>query len=1147
MEKKITIPKIWLKVMKISLTQLFMAILFTSVSFANDSHAQGVLNHKMTLAVKDESLKSVLNQIEKELNVRFSYNAQTISASRKVTLTSEGKALSKILDDMFSRTGVHYELIGTRQIILSKAPPSVQEVAALETKPIRRVVVLTITGKVVDENAAPLVGASIVLKGSQKGALTDADGNYSLELTDADKNGSLAFSFVGYEEQTIPINGQSVINVTLREGKSLNEIVVVGYGSQIKKEVTGSVQTVAAKELKDLPVSQITQKLQGRLAGVQINQATGKPGQGMTVRIRGQASILANSDPLYVVDGFPIVGDISNINPDEIENISVLKDAASTSLYGSRAANGVILITTKGAKPNRTEIGLNVYTGWATVPQKGRPSMMNAQEFAQFKKESAEDLGVAVPTAFQNPSQYASTNNDWYGSMLRTAPIKSYNLTFATGTDKFSATVVAGILNQDGVMLNSDFNRYSLRINTLYKPTNQIRMGFNLAPNVTTNNTPSSDGAFYATNISSSVPGGLLYNATLTWPILPFQDKDGSLPLTAWIPGISAFPTPNWYRALNEITNKTQSNRLLTNAFLEVEPIAGLKLKSTINVDFGNSALNNFTPSTASTIFAALPPTTNSLIQRNDKYISWANENTATYTKSIGDHNLEFLAGYTAQKFSSDATQLRFTSFADDRIKTIQSAVNIDRTGSTSEAQEWSLLSYLARVNYNYKGKYLLQLSMRRDGSSRFGADNRWGNFPSIGAGWVLSDEDFLKGNKTISFAKLRGSFGIIGNNNIGNYTQYALVNNSASAVFGSTVASGAFVSSLGNAKLGWETTKQMDIGVDLGLFNDRIELAYDFYNKNTTNLLYNVAVTQESGFSNFNDNIGELRFWGHELTVTSRNLVGDFKWTTNLNLSNNQNKVIALAGGVERIYGGFGSYQTITQVGQPIGQFYGLVQQGVYKNKTEFDASPKALASQVGTIKYQDVNGDGKITYGGDNDDRKIIGSPFPTLLFGFVNTFSYKNFDLGIVCSGSLGSSLMVLTEQGQTNLDGVFNVLKNVKDRWRSEANPGNGIYGKTTAATGNERDWESTRFVSSGDYFTIKNITLGYTLPLQSKFFKNVRLYTSIQQAAVFTKYRGSNPETSTAANGTGGSTLNLGMDWTTYPVPRTVSIGANLGF
>ncbi|HKO78162.1 MAG TPA: SusC/RagA family TonB-linked outer membrane protein, partial [Flavobacterium sp.] len=896
-------------------------------------------------------------------------------------------------------------------------------------------------------------------------------------------------------------------------------------------------------EMKDIPVAQITQKLQGKLVGVQINQTTGKPGQGMSMRIRGQASILAGSDPLYVVDGFPLVGDISSINPDEIDNISVLKDAASTSLYGSRAANGVVLITTKRAKKNQTTSSFNVYTGMQAVPQQGRPDLMNAEQFAQFKKESFEDLGQPVPAEFQNPSQYAGKSTDWYDALLRVAPLQSYNFTIASNKDRLSTSAVLGIFNQDGVMLNSNYKRYSMRINTEYDLSDKIRLGFNLAPSYTINNTPSSDGAFYASNNNAAVPGGLFNNAMLTWPTSPYKNADGSLPLSV----AGAFPTPNWYRSAQEITNETKSSRIISNAKVEYEPISKLILKTTFNVDFGNSAFKNFNPSTASTVFASLPPVVASAVNNDTRYMSWLNENTATYTRDFGDHNVELLVGYTNQSYRADISQTRATDFPDDRIHTIQSALNIDRTNTYTDVQEWALTSLLSRVNYSYKGKYLLTAAIRRDGSSRFGSENRWGNFPSIGAGWIISEEEFVKKVPVISFAKLKASYGIIGNNNIGNYTQYALINNTANAVFGSTVASGAAVSSLGNDQLGWETTAQLDLGLDLGLFDDRIHFGYDFYTKNTTNLLYNVSVAQESGFTNFNDNVGEIKFWGHEFSLSTKNLVGEFKWNTNFNISFNDNEVLALADGVERIYGGFGNYATITEVGKPLGQFYGLVQEGVYTNAADFNNSPKATDSQVGTIKYKDVNGDGVITFGGDNDDRTVIGNPFPSALLGMTNTFSYKNFDLSIVCSGSVGNDLMVMTDQGTTNLDGVFNVLSDVQNRWRSEANPGDGRYGKTTAATYMERDWSSTRFVSDGSFFSFKNVTLGYNVPTNGKFLKSARVYSSVQNLYTFTNYRGVNPEASVSAGGTGGSTLNLGMDWGSYPVPRTITFGINVGF
>ena len=1010
----------------------------------------------------------------------------------------------------------------------------------------------TVTGRVSDVDGTAIPGVNVIVTGTSSGTTTDSDGKYSLAVENS--NATLAFSFIGFATQEVAINGRTSIDVVLQpDTKTLEEVVVVGYGTQIQREVTGSVQELEGEEFKDIPVSQITQKLQGRLTGVQIQQNTGKPGQGMQVRIRGQISLVAGSDPLYVVDGFPIVGDISNINPDEIESISVLKDAASTSLYGSRAANGVILVTTKRAKAGQTNIDFSAYYGVQSVPEKGRPEMMNGQEFAQFKKESAEDLGLTPDPAFQNPAQYGD-GYDWYGGMLRTAPIQNYSVSLNSGNDKASASAVLGYFNQDGVLENSNYTRYSLRVNTQFKITEKIKLGFNAAPLYSVDNTPSSDGAFYATNIGVTAPGGLLNNALLTWPIMPYENPDGSLPLNAFLPGVSAFTTPNWYRSLNEITNETTTTRLISNAFLEFELLKGLSFKTSINADFGNTAFFNFKPTTASeALFGPPLPAISTSFSNNTRYYSWLNENLFSYKTSIGDHNLDVLAGFTAQKYSMDFSQIRLTDLPDDRIQTVQTAANIDRSGNPAntrdDIQEWSLLSYLARVNYSYKGKYLLSVALRRDGSSRFGSDNKWGTFPSVSVGWNVTDEAFMSNVQKISALKVRASYGTVGNNNIGNYTQYATVSTTTNAIFGSTLAPGASLTTLANRSLGWETTKAVDIGVELGLFDNRINFVYDYYTKNTTNLLYNVNVPQESGFTTFTGNVGELKFWGHEFTLNTRNTTGKVKWNTDFNIAFNDNEVVALSEGVNRIYGGQGSYTTLTQVGQRIGQFWGLVQEGVYMNQADFDSSPKAAASQVGTVKFRDINGDGVITFGGDNDDRTYIGNPFPTTVFGMTNTVTYNNFDLSIVLSGTHGNSVAVMTDQGTTNLDGVFNVLAEIKDRWRSADNPGSGKYGKTTSSTANERDWFHTRFVSDGSNITIRNIALGYKVPIKKSFVRNVRLYVSAQNLYRFTNYRGPNPEVSAAQGGSQAavSALNMGFDWATFPVPATYTLGLNASF
>lgn len=1007
---------------------------------------------------------------------------------------------------------------------------------------------ITVTGRVADENGNGLPGVSVVVKGSTKGSTTDASGDFKIAVPNS--NAVLVFSFVGYARQEIPVGDKTNFNVTLTPNdQTLNEVVVVGYGSQLKKEVTGAVQTVSAQEIKDLPVSQIGQKLQGKLAGVQINQTTGKPGQGINIRIRGQVSVSAGSDPLYVIDGFPITGNIGQLNPDEIDDISILKDAASTSLYGSRAANGVVLITTKKGKPGQTNISFNTYAGIQQVPEKGRVKMLNAVEFAQFKKEYYEDQGQPVPDIFQNPAQYEGKNNDWYGALLRKAPIQSYNLTVSSNTAKSNTSLVAGYFNQQGVVLNNAYKRYSLRMNTNFNISDKVGVGFNVAPSYVFDNTPRTDG---------DRGTGILFNALHTWPVYPIYDANGELTKYNQLPGNTGniFAYPNWVRAAQELVNETRNTNLLSNAYVQYKPINGLTLRSTINVEYLNSKFFFFNPSTATSAINVPIPTTAVSIRQSLENVSWLNENLATYQRSFGEHNFELLAGFTNQHFRGDATRIQANTYADDRLPTIQGALNIDRSGSNTSngVEEWALTSYLSRLTYNYKGKYLFTAAIRSDGSSRFGTNNQFGTFPSASIGWVLSDEDFMQPIQQISFAKIRSSYGVIGNNNIGNYTSYALVNNTTNAVFGSTVGTGAIVTSLANPNLGWETTKQFDVGLDLGLFNDRIQFIYDFYTKRTTNLLYNVQIPQEAGFGFFTDNIGEIKFWGHEFSLTSKNTMGKLRWTTNANISFNRNRVLELAPGIDRVYGSF----HITQVGQPFGQFYGLVKQGYYQSAEELKNSPIIPGrSAVGTIKFKDVNGDGVITYGGDQDDRTVIGSPFPKFTYGLTNTFQYGNFDMSITGSGSYGNQLWVRHLYSTANLDAVFNMVAGVKDRFRVNKDgvvitPGAGQFGATNGGgnfTGVERDWNSSQFLADASYFTIKNITLGYNIGAMNKFFKSARLYASVQQVYVFTKYWGGpNPETSAQSNGQGdGGNLSQGVDLSNYPVPRTYTLGVNLNF
>ncbi len=527
----------------------------------------------------------------------------------------------------------------------------------------------------------------------------------------------------------------------------------------------------------------------------------------------------------------------------------------------------------------------------------------------------------------------------------------------------------------------------------------------------------------------------------------------------------------------------------------------------------------------------------------NNKNRSWLTENTLNYTKTISDHNFGLLVGYTSQKYYTDYSAVNGYGFPSDAVRNIDQAAQKYPSSATSQ---WALVSFIGRFNYDYKGKYILAASLRRDGSSKFGANNLYANFPAVSAGWVISEEKFMNNIKPLSFLKIRGSYGFVGNDGIPLYNSFASIG-TGNTVFNNQLVTSANPSSLANDQLGWERTKQTDLGLDASFLNNRITLTYDYYSKKTDKLLYNVPVPYASGFSSIAYNIGTFKYWGNEFTISSKNLVGEFKWSTDFNISFNDNKVLALGNNNQPIYGNF----SITQVGSRIGQFYGYVWEGLYKDAADIAKSPIIQGqSQPGTLKFKDVNGDGKISIN-DNTDKTLIGNPNPKFVYGISNSFYYKHFDLSVVLSGSYGNKVWKAINSEFGNLDGIFNVYKSVANRWRSESDPGSGFWGDVgpTAAVGAiDRSYDNSRSVYNASYLTIKNVSLGYMVPFKNtKYIRSVRAYVSVQQLYVFTKYDGSNPEVSSSFYGQQTNATSLGVDYSAYPVPRTFTFGANFNF
>ncbi len=990
-------------------------------------------------------------------------------------------------------------------------------------------------------NDADISGTTVQIKGRTNAVTADRKGNYIISVQ---KGATLVFSHVGYQSVERLVGDESRINVALDYTvNNLDQVVVISYGTRKQKDITGSVATVNAASVQDVAAAEFGQKLQGKVAGVQINQTSGRPGQGMDFRIRGAASLSSGFQPLMVVDGQPLSGvssrngDANFINPDEIETFTVLKDASATALYGSRAANGVILITTKTARSGRTNVSLSAYTGWQTVPEKGKPKLMNAHEFATMLKGIYEDkiknegYTLGIPADYANPDQYGEGTN-WYDAILRTAPITDISLNVSSGTERISSSTTLTYFDQQGVLLNTGVKRFAFRSNNEFRPNDRLKFGLNIAPTYQIDH-----------NVRGNTDGSrqVIGNATSASPLIPIRNQNDS-----FISRVSSFGMlglNNPVQQMLQLNNNQNTVRILGNLYGEVEIIKNLRFRSSISADYGTADYLQFFGTMFGIGLNAAPiprvPAASTAASNSYNYYSWLNENTLTYNIKYKNHTIDLLAGYSAEKWLRDYRTINGSNFANDAVQLISGAAT---TSGTNNREAWSLASAFGRINYDYKGKYLITGTIRQDGSSRFGANSKYGNFPSVSAGWIVSEESFFPKNNAISYLKFRGSYGKTGNFNIGNYSQVSNITNT-NYVFGGTLTPGLSITALGNKELTWEVSTQADFGLDMNLVHDRLTFSYDYYSKITDGMLYQNLIPVASGYPSVTYNTGKFRMWGHEFQLSSRNLVGALSWTTDFNISFNDNKVVALPPNTLFVGGGamYAGWNR-SVVGKHIGEFYGYVFDGIYLTKAEFDKQPKYSTSVVGSARMKDVNGDGKI----DGDDRTLLGNPNPNFIFGMTNNLRYKNFDFNIIISGQVGNQVLNANTQDFHLIDGIINMSKDMLNPWRSETNQGDGKTPTTRASSTELYRLANTTWLSPGDYLTIKNIALGYTYkPAKTlNYFKSARLYVSVQQAFVFTKYNGQNPE---ASIGRDDAITTYGQDLSTFPVPRTVMVGANINF
>ena len=1013
---------------------------------------------------------------------------------------------------------------------------------------------VTVTGNVhsaADET--PLAGASVRIKGKTGGTTTDATGRFSIT---AAKGTFLTISNVGFTPQVVEINSKEFLNIKLQPSvNSLEQVVVVGYGTQKQKDVTGAVGTINMEAVKNQPITGADQALVAQIPGVQINATNGIPGGGPQVIIRGVGGIGADNTPLFVVDGFPLPDNngqgarqqsspLTSIPPEDIASITVLKDASATAIYGSRGANGVVIITTKGGQSGKMKFGVNLYNGWQQIPEYEKPKMMNAEQFAEFEKDIIEDnnalngTSTPVPDVYQNPSQYAGKGTNWYDEMTRVAPMQNFNFSMSGGSEKFKTYMSAGYLRQDGVVQGTDFNQVSLRINLTGNISPKLKIGLNLAPNYSFGHNGVTGGndrndAFGAWEVANPIPS--VYNS------------DGSF--NSMIGTEGTWNQPNPLMVLKQVVHKNTSTRLISSAFISYNLLPSLTLKSTINVDLDNEDQNNFTPSTIGSTNNP-PPHIPSGSYSFTKFVNWANENSVSYEHSFpGGHSISLLGDFSVQQEVYNSGGFNGSQYPDDAVQTLNAAALI--TGGTN-LTGWGLASYLGRLNYSYKDKYLLTTTLRRDGSSKFGENNRWGTFPSVALGWDITQEPWMKSRPTaLSNLKLRASYGRAGNDEIANFGYLSQLG-SGNYVIGNSLSPGRVVTSISNQNLAWEKISETNLGLDLALFNNRLKFTANAYKSKTEELVLNVNIPPSSGFSTITENIGAVQNKGLELMVISDNIVKkNFTWTTNINFAMNRNKTLALGPNQTFIEAGTsmeGHPTNITQIGQPVGMFFGYKVLGLYQDQADIDKNAHFAGAIPGTMKVEDVNGDGTIT---PVSDFTVIGNPYPKFTYGITSMMTYKNFDLNAVISGSYGADMLNASFASYHNIDGIFNVLSDMVNRWRSASQPGDGKHPTTAGPSLGRvmyRDVNSWN-VFKASYLWVKNISLQYTLPhsFLGKAFNSVQVYGSIQNAFVFSSYPGNPTGTNyTGANGL-GSALTPGVDYSNYPTPRVFVVGVRLNY
>ena len=1038
---------------------------------------------------------------------------------------------------------------------------------------------LTLTGNVTDDTGSPLPGATVIEIGSSNGVITDFDGGFTLSVSGPEA--TILVSYLGFDSvQILASDFGDQTNISLTESASaLDEIVITGYGRQVKRNITGAVSSISAKQIEDLPLASFENAIQGQMAGVQVTEPSGEPGAGATVRVRGIGSISAGNEPLYVVDGFPISknvdlgvqGDnfrrgsgrfrppsqnpLANLNPNDIESIQVLKDASTASIYGSRGSNGVVIITTKrGKKGGAPSFSYNTFVGTQSVAN--RLDLMNSAELIEYNKEASNNAylqngpagaSTSDPNSVRtngawrlaedvlNPS---GVDNDWQDTLFRSALVQTHNLSVSGGSDNSSYFISGNYFDQDGIIEKSNFKRYSLRVNLEVDLNDRTRVGLNLAPSYIVSDKVPAGSPYFAR------PPGIVYSGIVHAPFVKPYNPDGSINqlnnqsyiLTPEGQSSSFTSASNPLAIIQAVDDRLNQNRTFGNIFMEYDLTSDLIFKSYFGVDVNNYSRNFYRASSLLYRTSSSGETYGQTSSSNS--LSWVAEQTLNYNKEIGSHRIDALVGYTAQKERINISTAVADNFPDDLVKTISGG---QISQGTAVQEEWSLVSMLAKVNYSYEDRFLATASLRSDTSSRFGKGNKTGIFPALSAGYRISEDI---GADWLSDLKLRASWGQTGNFLIPNYASIGLLS-TYNTTFDGTLTNGIAPSTISNQDLSWEKTASVDIGLDFGFLNDRIYGSFEYFESTTTDLLLAVQIPSALGFTNALTNIGEVVNKGIEISLTSRNLVGELKWTTDFNFSTINNEVTKLGpSGDPILSSGAAGNRHITKIGEAVGSYYGYQTNGIYQNQAEIDNSgivDQVATPRPGDFKWVDVNEDGFI----NSADRTVIGNYLPDFTYGMNNRFEYRDFEFSFLLQGVEGNEVLNLTRRHMGNGEANYNSYSEWNNRWRSEAQPGNGSIPRANRQTGNSNNRPSSYQVEDASYLRLRNVTLAYNFPQNSLGGKveDLRLYLSGTNLFTKTDYLGFNPE----VNNQDDNTNVQGEDYGAYPLSSVITIGINAKF